>query len=306
MASYEEDLLLLERGLDKKALGTAPPQDGADRQEPSEGGPSSSSARKTGGERGRKKVAATGSGSGSASGSTTEASAAAAGGNPSAVGAPLQGDRKARKPASARTRVQYDDPSAVAKVKKAQILKREESSRVVPFLSHLPQYEKSLAAHGLRFKVEDSMHPALVKLGQQYAEGIIDGSSARLSALIAVFREIVEHFEITDLNETRDFRRELDKTLKKSIQFVIDCRPMSISMGNFVRELKKDISDLSPIMTIDECKSTVLKSIDRFRLESFELPFKTVVETAAERAIENGDTVVVYCKSLIVESVLLR
>jgi translation initiation factor eIF-2B subunit delta len=39
-------------------------------------------------------------------------------------------------------RIQYDDPSAVAKLKKTQIVRKKTAERAVPLFSHLPQYEK--------------------------------------------------------------------------------------------------------------------------------------------------------------------
>lgn len=39
-------------------------------------------------------------------------------------------------------RIQFDDASKVARVKKAQIVKREIDQSAVPFLRHLPQYDR--------------------------------------------------------------------------------------------------------------------------------------------------------------------
>ena len=73
---------------------------------------------------------------------------------------------------------------------------------------------------------------ALLQLGLQYSQGIILGSNARCVAMLQTFRTIIQDFYAPSGNVFRDF------DIKPLVQFVVDCRPISISMGNAINFLK--------------------------------------------------------------------
>jgi translation initiation factor eIF-2B subunit delta len=90
--------------------------------------------------------------------------------------------------------VQADDEKIQAKVAKKlakqQIPQRTEAMKRVEMFSHLQQYRKDISVtNGLSFGT-GGIHPAFIKLGLQYAEGVVCGSNARCIALLAAFKKV--------------------------------------------------------------------------------------------------------------------
>ncbi|KAA8497974.1 Translation initiation factor eIF-2B subunit delta [Porphyridium purpureum] len=255
-------------------------------------------------------------------------------------------DKGRRKDGGEDVRPQYDDPGTKAKQRKSQIVKREEAARVVPFLSHLPQYEAhSGAVAGLQ---SQDVHRAITKLGAQYATGYIQGASARTVALVEACIEVVKDFTLQHgsssraaargvgdatpsamllsvtssspavardmvMNaenpshelETMDVRRELDKRIKQCVQFVIDCRAMALPMGNFVRHLRALISAMSPDISEHEAKERLVASMQDYLNAKLLLPQRTIIQTGADRAVEEDDVIMVIGRGgYLVEQVL--
>lgn len=73
---------------------------------------------------------------------------------------------------------------------------------------------------------------AILQLGLKYAQGVILGSNARCVALLETFRTIIQDFSAPTGNIFRDF------DIKPLVQFIVDCRPISVSMGNGINYLK--------------------------------------------------------------------
>uniref|UniRef100_A0A7S1ET09 Translation initiation factor eIF2B subunit delta n=1 Tax=Timspurckia oligopyrenoides TaxID=708627 RepID=A0A7S1ET09_9RHOD len=216
-------------------------------------------------------------------------------------------------------RPQFDDPGTKARQKKVQIVKREDAERVVPFLSHLPQYAPhSDSVVGQHTGV---MPTAVVKVGAKYAHGSIRGSSARTAAFGEALSEVIQSFSLSatssastrpndaSLDESsaasRDFRRELDKEIKRCVQFVIDCRQMSIFMGNFVRHVRAHISTLPADISEHEARLNLLKFMQEYMNSKLFMAFKTVALVASERAVTDGDVIMTVGRSAIVERALV-
>ncbi|KAK4825030.1 hypothetical protein QYF61_023034 [Mycteria americana] len=93
------------------------------------------------------------------------------------------------------------------------------------------------------------IHPAVVRLGLQYSQGIINGSNARCIALLEVFKQLIRDYS-TPPNE--ELSRDLVAKLKPHISFLNQCRPLSASMGNAIKFLKKEISCLPDTLREEE------------------------------------------------------
>jgi translation initiation factor eIF-2B subunit delta len=72
----------------------------------------------------------------------------------------------------------------------------------------------------------------IIQLGLKYAQGIITGSNARCVAMLEAFKVVIQDFTPPTGNLFRDF------DIKPLVQFIVDCRPLSISMGNAINYLK--------------------------------------------------------------------
>lgn len=83
--------------------------------------------------------------------------------------------------------------------------------------------------------VNSNIHPAIIRLGTQYANKIIVGSNARCVALLAAVKQLIYDFERPP---QADFIRSLEANLQESIAYLHYCRPLAVSMQNAMRHLK--------------------------------------------------------------------
>eukprot|EP01112_Ceratiomyxa_fruticulosa_P006248 TRINITY_DN1703_c0_g1_i1.p1 TRINITY_DN1703_c0_g1~~TRINITY_DN1703_c0_g1_i1.p1 ORF type:complete len:683 (-),score=159.69 TRINITY_DN1703_c0_g1_i1:30-2078(-) len=215
--------------------------------------------------------------------------------NPSPASTPLT---TARKTSHAPPVAQYDDPKQRAKVEKKKILPSTPSTHQVPMFAHLPQYERGSS---LSLGASFSIHPAILELGLKYADFTIMGSNARAVAMMTAFKQVINDFNTPP---TKTFPRELDSILKPLIQFLIDCRPMSISMGNAINYLKLEMGKTSG-MTDPEAKEFMYEKIDGFVQERVVLADTQIAAFGSGRIID-GDVVLTYARSHVVELILLK
>jgi translation initiation factor eIF-2B subunit delta len=90
--------------------------------------------------------------------------------------------------------MQHDDKKSVAKLQKQQVAKRTPTQKEVPLFAHLPQYEKDTGLSAAAV-AKGSIHPAVLRLGLQMAEGIISGSNARVVGMLRAFQQVISDFE---------------------------------------------------------------------------------------------------------------
>lgn len=196
--------------------------------------------------------------------------------------------------------VQADDEKIQAKVAKKlakqQIPQRTEAMKRVEMFSHLQQYRKDISVtNGLSFGT-GGIHPAFIKLGLQYAEGVVCGSNARCIALLAAFKKVILDYSTPP---EKYLSRDLELTIKPYISFLTQCRPLSVSMGNSIKYLKWKISTIPPDMPEDQAKSVLCQSLDDYYRAKIQLPDQVIVETTTG-IIKEGDVILVYSFSSIV------
>lgn len=100
------------------------------------------------------------------------------------------------------------------------------------------------------------IHPAIIRLGLQFAEFKITGANARCIAMLSAFKtvrllfspcpvccssdyQVIQDY-VTPRNNT--LSRHLMTHLSPQITHLVSARPMSVSMGNAIRQLKLEIS----------------------------------------------------------------
>ncbi|CAG2242274.1 EIF2B4 [Mytilus edulis] len=113
---------------------------------------------------------------------------------------------------------------------------------------------------------------AIVRLGVQYAEGVICGSNARCLAMLVAFK-----------------------------QFLNQCRLMSVSMGNAIKYLKYNISCGTRDLSETEAKQNLIDSIDEYiKIKSSLLQKAISTFVIEDKKIVDNDVIVVYaCSSLV-------
>lgn len=99
--------------------------------------------------------------------------------------------------------------------------------------------------------------------------------------------------------------RHLTTHLSHQISHLSHSRPLSISQGNSIRWLKKLVSTLDISLSDNEAISFLCSSIDSFIREKITLADELIAEAASAK-IANGDVVLTYAKSSVVEKTLLK
>ncbi|KAG7604217.1 putative nagB/RpiA transferase [Arabidopsis thaliana] len=216
-------------------------------------------------------------------------------------GGPSEKDRKKDAP---HPRMQYDDESRVVKAKRRAVVKQTEAKNRVELFRHLPQYEHGTQLPDLetKFFQLDPMHPAVYKVGLQYLSGDISGGNARCIAMLQAFQEVVKDYLTPP---EKSLNRDMTAKISSYVSFLIECRPLSISMGNAIRFVKNRIAKLPITLSESEAKATLQSDIDRFINEKI-IVADTVIVKHAVTKIRDGDVLLTYGSPTAVEMVLLH
>lgn len=201
--------------------------------------------------------------------------------------------------------MQFDDPKKAQAFGKKAVVVRLAAAKSVPLFSHLPQYERENSSLSLKLKVgfgSDEIHPAILRVGLQYASGSISGSNSRCVAMLTAFKQFICDYHTPPSKVLRD---DLLCQLKPLVRFLIDSRPQSISMGNAIRHLKMKISKISPQLDESEAKNQLMNHIDLFIERRIELADAVIVAHGVSK-IRDGDVVLTFATSHVVELTLLK
>uniref|UniRef100_A0A5B6YW72 Translation initiation factor eIF2B subunit delta n=1 Tax=Davidia involucrata TaxID=16924 RepID=A0A5B6YW72_DAVIN len=214
---------------------------------------------------------------------------------------PPEKDRKKDVPLP---RMQFDDKGRVEKAKRRAVVKQTEARNRVELFRHLPQYEHGTQLPDLetKFFQLDPMHPAVYKVGLQYLAGDILESNARCIAMLQAFQEAIKDYSTPP---EKTLTRDLAAKINSFVSFLIECRPLSISMGNAIRFLKAHIAKLPVTLAESEAKASLCSDIDRFINEKIVVADKVIVRHAVTK-IRDGDVLLTYGSSSVVEMILLH
>ncbi|EDQ86505.1 uncharacterized protein MONBRDRAFT_10853 [Monosiga brevicollis MX1] len=213
-----------------------------------------------------------------------------------------------------------------------KVPERETKQKQVSFFSHLKQYEHSASlTQFIKFDRYPAVHPAILRLGLQMSEGLVEGSTMRCVQLLYAIKELVKDYSTPD---GKELSRDLTHSLNPAIRFVAifrlsfvaipniwpvltshlllhltrsfltQCRPLSTSMGNAIKALKRTISEDIPADTPEaQAKDIVIEWIDNYIRECVILAHAMISEHACNK-INNGDTLLVHGASVLLNRVL--
>ncbi|KAG2215603.1 hypothetical protein INT45_000965 [Circinella minor] len=181
--------------------------------------------------------------------------------------------------------------------KKARAPKTDQNE--VPWLMHLDSPKKPETSSN------KDLHPAVLALGLYFSEHKIVGSNARCVAMLETFSKVIEdHRPPADAT----FARNIQKHLDPHIAYLLGTRPMSLSMRECIRWLKKEISDIveeDPPLSDDEARSRLIEAIEHFIRERITMADQLIVQNGLQK-IQEGEVILTYGKSSVVESLLLE
>jgi translation initiation factor eIF-2B subunit delta len=96
----------------------------------------------------------------------------------------------------------------------------------------------------------------------------------------------------------------LTTVLSHQITYLSTCRPLSISQGNAIRQLKLTISSIDPSTPEASAKASLCEFIDGYIREKITVADQVIAASAAQK-IQNGDVIVTFAGSSIVKQTLL-
>ena len=138
--------------------------------------------------------------------------------------------------------------------------------------------------------VASHIHPSIMTLGLQFAEGNIVGSNARCVALMKALKDFIEDYTTPPSCE---LSRDLNDKLKPQITFLKECRPNSISMGNAIRSLKSKINAVPTGYSEADAKVDLIRWVDEYVCHNVVLAAEQIAITACEK-ICDGDVILTY------------
>lgn len=127
---------------------------------------------------------------------------------------------------------------------------RKDNDHEVNLFKHLYNERESLISL-TKVPVNSTIHPAIVRLGAQYAGRTIVGSNARCLALLDAVKDVIQDFVKP---EQADFTRSLEVCLRELLAYLHRYRPVAVSMQNAMRHLNWYMSNIPVTMPTDEVR----------------------------------------------------
>lgn len=177
--------------------------------------------------------------------------------------------------------------------------KRKQEEKRVDLFSHLYVTPRR---HGLE-GVHKDVHPAVMAIGLQMSNYEICGSSARCVAMLLAFKEAIQAY--TTPAGTSLARHLTSHYLSPQIEYLRSCRPISESMGNAIRFLKKKIVEVDPGTDDQSAKDQLCEDIDTFVNERIIITDQAIAQTASKQ-IKPGSVVLTFARSSLVEKTILQ
>lgn len=175
--------------------------------------------------------------------------------------------------------------------------KKHLPEKKVAMFSHLYTKDRRSTIAG----VGREIHPAVLTLGIQLRDFVICGGNARCVATLLAFKKVIQSYTTPP---SMALPRHLTTHLSHQISYLSSSRPLSTSQGNSIRWLKKLVVELDPTLSDPDARDFLCKSIDLFIREKVTLADEVIAREASKK-IADGDIVLVYAKSSVVEKSLL-
>ncbi|GBE79392.1 eukaryotic translation initiation factor 2B delta subunit [Sparassis latifolia] len=145
------------------------------------------------------------------------------------------------------------------------------------------------------------IHPTIVRLALLFSNFKIVGANARCIATLTAFKTVIQDY-VTPPNNT--LSRHLMTHLSPQISHLVAARPMSVTMGNAIRQLKLEISGSDIDLPEQDAKDALCQKIDNYIRDRIIIADQVIQETAGNK-IKDGDIILTYARSSVVEKVLL-
>ncbi|MEW5304369.1 MAG: hypothetical protein WDW36_006982 [Sanguina aurantia] len=168
--------------------------------------------------------------------------------------------------------------------------------------AHLQQFTPMDASVLLGHTAAAGMHPAVLQLGLLYADGSVTGANARCLAMLNTICQVIKDYKTP---EGKTLCRDLLLYINSTINFLVVCRPLAVSMGNAIKWLKLRIARIKPDEPELAAKEYLLSEIHDF-IESRITRADTMVVSYAVQKVVSGDVIMTFAYSHVVYQALLE
>ncbi|CAK0784430.1 hypothetical protein CVIRNUC_007634 [Coccomyxa viridis] len=180
---------------------------------------------------------------------------------------------------------------------------QQSANQALQLFSHLQQYrEVDIDSVMTESEFAGRVHPTILRLGLAYASGAVRGSNARAVALLTALSQMFQEY-VTP--EGKVLSRDLTHQLNTAIQFLVECRPLSVSMGNAIKFVKLQVSKVDPGTPQEDAKQTLIEKIDTYIQEKIVFADDMLVKNAVAK-IDDGDVILTYGYSSTVFAIFMQ
>ncbi|KAG0199741.1 hypothetical protein BGX28_007027 [Mortierella sp. GBA30] len=176
-----------------------------------------------------------------------------------------------------------------------QTKRRERLTKEIGLFAHLdpPKFANTATA-------PKDLHPAVVSAGLQMAQFKICGANARCVATLNAFRKAIQDYQAPP-NTT--LSRVMQGYLNPHISYLVTCRPMAVSMGNAIRYLKYEIGKNLDLPD-EDARALFVEKIDNFIRDRITMADQVITSLGLQK-IQDGDVILTYARSSVVQGLLL-
>lgn len=132
------------------------------------------------------------------------------------------------------------------------------------------------------------VHPHIARLGAQYRNRIICGSNVRCLALLNAIKQVISDYRTL---ASEEITRGIGKELNKSLAFLHQCRPISVSMSNAVKHLRAHLTRCQG--SEQDIKDELIDWIETYVKDQLEKAAEAI-SISTRQKISNGDVILTY------------
>ncbi|PKI83897.1 hypothetical protein MVES1_002376 [Malassezia vespertilionis] len=147
-----------------------------------------------------------------------------------------------------------------------------------------------------------TIHPEVLSLCHQLATFNVRGANKRAIAVLRALGAVIRDYRTP---QGAVLSRDLLTRVSQQVGHIVESRPMNTSTGHAVRFLKYEISVVDSNLGEAEAKEHLLDRIEHFIRDRIIYAAK-VIQTHAAAKIHDGDVVMAYARSSVIEGTLLQ
>lgn len=146
------------------------------------------------------------------------------------------------------------------------------------------------------------LHPLIIKVGLQMSQGIIKGSAKRCLAMLIALKAMAHDLEIS---QKKDYLRTFQSNLDSSVNYLEQCRQLSVSMTNAIRYIKTNSTMIPATLSESECRKLTESLIEKY-INEYQLAIKAIIRDGSSKIEATNEVILTYGDSLLVRNLLMK